>query len=171
MVPRRLWRLAAISPVIPRSAFARSARARCSGWRRTIGSLAPGKRPRTTLSPTMRCATASRIRLGFAWRRPRPVDHAVLPAPRPEDESAGGDRRAGWHSEHFPISFWPHLRPGDGMVENRVPKATVDELKRRGTSSKRSDWSEGRLTATQGRSAPAPPIRGACRVTQRTLMK
>jgi gamma-glutamyltranspeptidase/glutathione hydrolase len=38
-----------------------------------------------------------------------------------------------WHSEHFPISFWPRTaRPGVLVVENRVPKKTVDELKRRG---------------------------------------
>ena len=35
-----------------------------------------------------------------------------------------------WHSEHFPISFWPRTaRPGVLVVENRVPKATVDTLK------------------------------------------
>ena len=32
-----------------------------------------------------------------------------------------------WHSEHFPISFWPRTsRPGVLVVEDRVPKATVD---------------------------------------------
>ena len=34
-----------------------------------------------------------------------------------------------WHSEHFPISFWPRTaRPGVLVVEGRVPKET-----RRGT--------------------------------------
>ena len=34
-----------------------------------------------------------------------------------------------WHSEHFPISFWPRTaRPGVMVVENRVPKATIDNL-------------------------------------------
>ena len=43
-------------------------------------------------------------RLGLARRRPAgPVDHAVLPAPRPRrDESAGGDRRAGLALRAFP---------------------------------------------------------------------
>ena len=37
-----------------------------------------------------------------------------------------------WHSEHFPISFWPRTsRPGVLVLENRVPKSTIDELKRR----------------------------------------
>ena len=38
-----------------------------------------------------------------------------------------------WHTEHFPSSFWPRTsRPGVVVVEGRVPKATVDELRRRG---------------------------------------
>jgi gamma-glutamyltranspeptidase/glutathione hydrolase len=54
-----------------------------------------------------------------------------------------------WHSEHFPISFWPRTaRPGVLVVENRVPKATVDTLKCRGHIVETGpDWSEGRLTA------------------------
>ena len=54
-----------------------------------------------------------------------------------------------WHSEHFPISFWPRTsRPGVMAVENRVPKATIDELRRRGHLVEvGDDWSEGRLTA------------------------
>ena len=54
-----------------------------------------------------------------------------------------------WHSEHFPISFWPRTaRPGVLVVENRVPKATVDTLKSRGHIVETGpDWSEGRLTA------------------------
>src|SRR5205807_1088299 len=54
-----------------------------------------------------------------------------------------------WHSEHFPISFWPRTaRPGVLVVENRVPKAGVDNLKSRGHVVETGpDWSEGRLTA------------------------
>ena len=54
-----------------------------------------------------------------------------------------------WHSEHFPSSFWPRTaHPGLLVVEGRVPKKTVDELKRRGHKVEVGpDWSEGRLTA------------------------
>jgi gamma-glutamyltranspeptidase/glutathione hydrolase len=54
-----------------------------------------------------------------------------------------------WHSEHFPISFWPRTaRPGVLVVEGRVPKATIRELERRGHIVEVApDWSEGRLTA------------------------
>ena len=48
-----------------------------------------------------------------------------------------------------PSSFWPRTaRPGVLVVEGRVPKSTVAELKRRGHIVEvGSDWSEGRLTA------------------------
>jgi gamma-glutamyltranspeptidase/glutathione hydrolase len=54
-----------------------------------------------------------------------------------------------WHSEHFPISFWPRTaRPGVLVVEGRVPKPTIRELERRGHIVEVApDWSEGRLTA------------------------
>src|SRR6185437_296261 len=38
-----------------------------------------------------------------------------------------------WHSEHFPISFWPRTaRPGVLVIESRVPEATIKELRARG---------------------------------------
>jgi gamma-glutamyltranspeptidase/glutathione hydrolase len=54
-----------------------------------------------------------------------------------------------WHSEHFPISFWPRTaRPGVLVVESRVPEKERDELKRRGHIVEVGPaWSEGRLTA------------------------
>jgi gamma-glutamyltranspeptidase/glutathione hydrolase len=53
------------------------------------------------------------------------------------------------HIEHFPLSFWPRTaRPGVLVVEGRLPKTTIDELKRRGHKIEVGpDWSEGRLTA------------------------
>ena len=75
-----------------------------------------------------------------------------------------------WHSEHFPISFWPRTaRPGVLVIENRVPKPTIDELKKRGHIVEIGpDWSEGRLTAASrvdGAAVPRP-IRAACKVTR-----
>jgi gamma-glutamyltranspeptidase/glutathione hydrolase len=54
-----------------------------------------------------------------------------------------------WHSEHFPSSFWPRkARPGVMVVEQRVPEATVKELRARGHIVEVGpEWSEGRLTA------------------------
>ena len=54
-----------------------------------------------------------------------------------------------WHIEHFPTSFWPRTaRPGVLVVEGRMPKATIQELERRGHLVEVGpDWSEGRLSA------------------------
>ena len=115
-------------------------------------ALAPGKRPRTTLSPTL-CHRDGEPYM--AWGSPggdqqdqwttqfflRHV-HARMNLQEAIDAPA-------WHSEHFPISFWPRTaRPGVLVVENRVPKATVETLKSRGHIVETGpDWSEGRLTA------------------------
>jgi gamma-glutamyltranspeptidase/glutathione hydrolase len=54
-----------------------------------------------------------------------------------------------WHSEHFPISFWPRTaRPGVLVVESRVPADSRKELEKRGHVVEVGPaWSEGRLTA------------------------
>jgi gamma-glutamyltranspeptidase/glutathione hydrolase len=54
-----------------------------------------------------------------------------------------------WHSEHFPLSFWPRTaRPGVLVLEGRVSMETRRELGRRGHIVEvGDDWSEGRLVA------------------------
>jgi gamma-glutamyltranspeptidase/glutathione hydrolase len=141
------------SPVIPDLGF-------CLGTRGQMffleeghpASLAPGKRPRTTLSPTMALRDGEPY---LAWGSPggdqqdqwttqfflRHV-HAKLNLQEAIDAPA-------WHSEHFPISFWPRTsRPGVLVVEKRLPADTVKELERRGHIVEIGPaWSEGRLTA------------------------
>jgi gamma-glutamyltranspeptidase/glutathione hydrolase len=141
------------SPVIPELGF-------CLGTRGQMfwleeghpASLAPGKRPRTTLSPTMALRDGDAY---LAWGSPggdqqdqwitqfflRHV-HAKMNLQEAIDAPA-------WHSEHFPISFWPRTsRPGVLQIEKRVPKETRDELTRRGHKIEvEPEWSEGRLTA------------------------
>jgi gamma-glutamyltranspeptidase / glutathione hydrolase len=141
------------SPVIPEIGFCLGSRAQMFWLEENHpASLAPGKRPRTTLSPTMALRDGEPY---LAWGSPggdqqdqwitqfflRHI-HANLNLQEAIDAPA-------WHSEHFPISFWPRTaRPGVLVVENRVPKATVDELTRRGHIVETgADWSEGRLTA------------------------
>ncbi len=115
-------------------------------------ALGPGRRPRTTLSPTMALRGGKPY---LAWGSPggdqqdqwipqfflRHV-HAGMNLQEAIDAPA-------WHSEHFPSSFWPRTsRPGVLVVESRVPDATVAELRRRGHVVEVGDaWSEGRLTA------------------------
>jgi gamma-glutamyltranspeptidase/glutathione hydrolase len=141
------------SPVIPALGFCLGTRAQ-QFWldEGHPASLAPGKRPRTTLSPTMALRDGEPY---LAWGSPggdqqdqwipqfflRHV-HAGMNLQEAIDAPA-------WHTEHFPSSFWPRTsRPGVVVVEGRVPKATVDELRRRGHIVEiGEDWSEGRLTA------------------------
>jgi gamma-glutamyltranspeptidase/glutathione hydrolase len=141
------------SPVIPELGFCLGSRAQMFWLEENHpAALAPGKRPRTTLSPTMALRDGEPY---LAWGSPggdqqdqwttqfflRHV-HAKLNLQEAIDAPA-------WHSEHFPISFWPRTaRPGVLVVENRVPKTTIDNLESRGHIVETGpDWSEGRLTA------------------------
>src|SRR6266403_2141514 len=141
------------SPVIPELGFCVGSRAQMFWLEENHpAALAPGKRPRTTLSPTMALRDGEPY---LAWGSPggdqqdqwttqfllRHI-HAKLNLQEAIDAPA-------WHSEHFPISFWPRTaRPGVLVVENRVPKASVENLRSRGHIVETGpDWSEGRLTA------------------------
>jgi gamma-glutamyltranspeptidase/glutathione hydrolase len=141
------------SPVIPELGFGLGTRGQMF-WLEEghPASLAPGKRPRTTLSPTMALRDGEPY---LAWGSPggdqqdqwttqlflRHV-HAGMNLQEAIDAPA-------WHSEHFPISFWPRTaRPGVLVVEGRLPAETVKELDRRGHIVEvDADWCEGRLTA------------------------
>ncbi len=141
------------SPVIPELGFCLGTRAQMF-WldEGRPASLAPGKRPRTTLSPSL------------ALRRGEPYLAFGTP---------GGDQQDQWslyvflrhvhfgmnlqeaidapafHTEHAPSSFYPReARPGHLAMEGRFPQATIDELRRRGHQVElRDDWSLGRVTA------------------------
>jgi gamma-glutamyltranspeptidase / glutathione hydrolase len=141
------------SPVIPELGFCLGTRAQMF-WldAKHPAALVPGKRPRTTLSPTLAMRDGEAY---LAWGSPggdqqdqwtaqfflRHV-HAKMNLQEAIDAPA-------WHSEHFPISFWPRTaRPGVLVVESRVPSATVKKLRARGHKVEIGPaWSEGRLTA------------------------
>jgi gamma-glutamyltranspeptidase/glutathione hydrolase len=141
------------SPVIPELGFCLGTRAQMF-WldEQHPAALAPGKRPRTTLSPTLALRDGEPY---LVWGTPggdqqdqwtcqfllRHI-HAGHNLQQAIDAPA-------WHSEHFPNSFWPRVaRPGVLVVESRVPDATVTELRRRGHVVEVGlAWSEGRLTA------------------------
>jgi gamma-glutamyltranspeptidase / glutathione hydrolase len=141
------------SPVIPELGFCLGTRAQMF-WLEDghPASLAPGKRPRTTLTPTMALRDGEPY---LAWGTPggdqqdqwtaqfflRHV-HAGLNLQESIDAPA-------WHSEHFPISFWPRTAcPGVLVVESRLTEATIKALRARGHDVEVGPaWSEGRLTA------------------------
>jgi gamma-glutamyltranspeptidase/glutathione hydrolase len=141
------------SPVIPELGFGLGTRGQMFWLEENHpASLKPGKRPRTTLSPTLALRDGEPY---LAWGSPggdqqdqwttqmflRHV-HGGLNLQEAIDAPA-------WHSEHFPISFWPRTaRPGVLVVESRVPAETQRELKARGHVVEVGPaWSEGRLTA------------------------
>jgi gamma-glutamyltranspeptidase/glutathione hydrolase len=141
------------SPVIPELGFCLGTRAQMF-WLEEghPSSLAPGKRPRTTLSPTL----ASRDGEPYlAWGSPggdqqdQWITQMLLRHAEHNMNLQEAIDAPAWHSEHFPSSFWPRTaRPGVIVVEGRIPSATVTELERRGHIVEvDADWSEGRLTA------------------------
>jgi gamma-glutamyltranspeptidase/glutathione hydrolase len=117
-------------------------------------ALLPGKRPRTTLSPSM------------AMRGDQPDLAFGTP---------GGDQQDQWtlqfflnlidfgmslqeaieapkfSSAHFPSTFYPHgMRPGVLRIEERVNEKTRDELASRGHIIElRPPWSEGHVLAVE----------------------
>jgi gamma-glutamyltranspeptidase/glutathione hydrolase len=121
-------------------------------------SLVPGRRPRTTLSPSL------------GLRDGEPVLAFGTPGGDQQDQhqlcfwlahTAGGlDLQAAidspaWHSTAFPSSFAPRGWELGGMVaESRLGSAALDELRRRGHEVTVADaWSLGRMCAV-GRGGP-----------------
>jgi len=141
------------SPAIPKLGVCLGTRAQMFWLDEGLpGSLAPGKRPRTTLSPS------------FALRDGEPY----MPFGTP-----GGDGQDQWtlifflrhilhsfnlqeaidaptfQSHHFPSSFFPRqAEPGRLVLEGRYPAKTLEELKRRGHLAETAGpWTQGRISA------------------------
>jgi gamma-glutamyltranspeptidase/glutathione hydrolase len=141
------------SPVIPELGF-------CLGTRGQMfvldpdhpAALAPGKRPRSTLSPTMALRDGEPY---LAWGTPggdqqdQWIPQFLLRHVHEGMNLQEAIDAPAWHTEHFPSSFWPRTsRPGVVVVEDRVPSESVDELRARGHIVEvGASWSEGRLTA------------------------
>ncbi|HEX6959921.1 MAG TPA: gamma-glutamyltransferase family protein [Ferrovibrio sp.] len=141
------------SPAIPELGFCLGTRAQMFWLEEGLpNSLKPGKRPRTTLSPSMalkdgKPAMAFGTPGGDQQDQWSPqlflkVLHHGMNLQEAIDSPA-------WHSEHFPSSFYPRAsRPGHLALEGRMPKETVEALKARGHKLEvGGDWSEGRLCA------------------------
>ena len=141
------------SPVIPALGFCLGTRAQMYWLQEGLpSSLAPGQRPRTTLTPSMALKDGKPC---LAFGSPggdnqdqwicqfflRHVDHklnlqASIDAPMLQ-------------SDHWPNSFYPRQAfPAKVIMEGRFPKATIDELKRRGHEVEvTGDWQLGRNCA------------------------
>ena len=141
------------SPAIPELGFCLGTRLQMT-WLEpgTPSTLTPGKRPRTTLTPTLV------LRDG----------HAVTALGSP-----GGDQQDQWqlpyllrtivggyspqqaidaptfHTTSMPGSFWPRTwEPGGAVVEDRLGEDVIEGLERRGhVVTRAGDWALGRLSA------------------------
>ena len=141
------------SPAIPGLGF-------CLGTRAQIfnleeghpNALVPGKRPRTTLSPSL------------AFRQGQPNLAFGTPGADQQDQwsltffvtvaNSDWDLQQSidapmFHTDHFPRSFYPHhAHLGRLVVEDRLSGETVAELRRRGHEVQVvPGWSLGRLSA------------------------
>ena len=141
------------SPVIPELGFALGTRAQMFWLEPGLpNSLAPGKRPRTTLSPSL-ASRGGVATLAFGtpggdqqdqWQLCFWLAHTVGGL----DLQAAIDAPA-WHTTSFPSSFFPRdMTPGEVVVESRLGDGVIAELRRRGHTVTVSDaWSLGRLSA------------------------
>lgn len=116
-------------------------------------ALAPGKRPRTTLSPSLALLPDGR-RMAFGTPGGDQQDqwalHFLLAVVDfgVEDLQEAIDAPT-LHSTHMPSSFHPHVaQPGGLAVEERVAPDVVAELARRGHRIQRAGpWEHGRVLA------------------------
>jgi gamma-glutamyltranspeptidase / glutathione hydrolase len=143
------------SPVIPELGFPMGTRGQMFWLKPGLPtSLEPGKRPRTTLSPS------------FALRDGKPWMAYGTPGGEQQDQWSlifflrmvhhnMGIQQAidtpCFHTEHWPSSFWPRVaRPGKVVLEGRYSDAVMYELKARDhKAEKGEEWSEGRLSAAR----------------------
>jgi gamma-glutamyltranspeptidase / glutathione hydrolase len=143
------------SPLIPSLGFPLGSRAQVFNLDPGHpNALAPGKRPRTTLTPSL-VTRAGQPAMAFG--------------------TPGGDQQDQWtlqfflnvvefgmdlqeaidaplvHTLHFPSSFYPHeVFPKRLVAEGRIPAAALDDLRARGHEVVVSgDWASGEVTAVR----------------------
>ncbi len=141
------------SPVIPELGFCLGTRAQMFWLKEGVpGSLEPGKRPRTTLTPSLSLRDGEAY-MAFGtpggdqqdqWQLTFLLRHVDFGMNLQEAIDAPS-----FHSEHWISSFWPRAaHPGRLVVEGRLAPDTIKELIRRGHDLEvGGDWSEGRLSA------------------------
>jgi gamma-glutamyltranspeptidase/glutathione hydrolase len=141
------------SPTIPELGFCLGSRLQMTWVEDGLASsLRPGRRPRTTLSPTLisrdgepvlACGTPGGDQQD-QWQLLFLLRHLGLG----QDLQEAIDAPA-WHTDAFPASFHPRsAEPGSLLVEDRLGAAVFDDLAARGHRITRAgSWTLGRLCA------------------------
>ncbi|WP_194838922.1 gamma-glutamyltransferase family protein [Nocardia sp. XZ_19_369] len=148
------------NPVVPELGFPLGTRLQMAWLEPGLpNSLAPGRRPRTTLSPTLALRDGEPI-LAFGTPGGDQQDqwslHFFLELVSRGDAKGcghldlqGAIDAPNWHQDSFPGSFYPRsMNPGGVTMESRVDPGVRAELLRRGHRITVGDpWSEGRICA------------------------
>ncbi|MEU6348406.1 gamma-glutamyltransferase [Streptomyces sp. NPDC047072] len=146
------------NPVVPELGFPLGTRLQMTWLEEGLpNSLTPGRRPRTTLTPSIALRDGVPV-LAFGTPGGDQQDqwqlHFFLAVALREPVRGGLDLQGAidapnWHNDSFPGSFYPRgMRPGSVTVEARTDPDVVAELRRRGHDVTVGEaWSEGRLCA------------------------
>ncbi|MEU5701417.1 gamma-glutamyltransferase family protein [Streptomyces aurantiacus] len=146
------------NPVVPELGFPLGTRLQMAWLDEGLpNSLTPGRRPRTTLSPSLALRDGVPV-MAFGtpggdqqdqWQLHFFLAVALRAEVRGGLDLQGAIDAPNWHNDSFPGSFYPRgMLPGSVTVESRTDLGVVEELRRRGHDVQVGDaWSEGRLCA------------------------
>ncbi|MFF7352458.1 MULTISPECIES: gamma-glutamyltransferase family protein [Streptomyces] len=146
------------NPVVPELGFPLGSRLQMTWLEEGLpNSLTPGRRPRTTLTPSLALRDGVPV-MAFGTPGGDQQDQwqlhfflaVALGAPvRGGLDLQGAIDAPNWHNDSFPSSFYPRgRRPGSVTVESRLGADVIEELRRRGHDvTVAPAWSEGRLSA------------------------
>ncbi|WP_432092861.1 gamma-glutamyltransferase family protein [Streptomyces sp. bgisy100] len=146
------------NPVVPTLGFPLGTRLQMAWLEPGLpNSLTPGRRPRTTLSPSIALRDGEPV-LAFGtpggdqqdqWQVHFFLAVALRRPVRGGLDLQGAIDAPNWHQDGFPSSFHPRgMRPGGVTVESRIGAEVIGELRRRGHHvTVGGPWTEGRLCA------------------------
>lgn len=144
------------NPVVPELGFPLGTRLQMAWLEEGLpSSLTPGRRPRSTLSPSIALRHGVPV-MAFGtpggdqqdqWQTHFFLAVALRARVRGGLDLQGAVDAPNWHNDSFPGSFYPRgMRPGSVTVESRTDPSVVGGLRRRGHEVTVGDpWSEGRL--------------------------
>ncbi|MFF3686140.1 gamma-glutamyltransferase family protein [Streptomyces sp. NPDC002187] len=144
------------NPVVPELGFPLGTRLQMAWLDPGLpNSLTPGRRPRTTLSPSLALRDGTPV-MAFGtpggdqqdqWQVHFFLAVALRDRVRGGLDLQGAIDAPGWHNDAFPGSFHPRsMRPGSVTVESRMDPEVVEALRRRGHDITVGEaWVEGRM--------------------------